>query len=161
MSKIVSKSGKSVLLYWAVAGVFFVALLALPRPSESQMIPLPGGPYATFQGVVTSAHGPAPTYPGASCTVSATPSSGTYNCRIQVTCGGMMIYGSGSSGYNHCQIRAGVGAMPTAEAHDRGYSYSDGDPRMDAYLPSGPVTVSDRVGPVTWQVTVSSLSPIY
>ncbi len=151
--------GRAYVAYWGIAAAVCAAIIALPGESQSQFgIP---GPFATFQGVVTEAYGPAPVYLGAPCSVTTEPSSGTYNCRIRVTCNGQMLYGSGSSGYNHCQIRAAIGSMPTMEIHDRGFSYSDGDPQLDAYLPAGPVSVTDRMGPVTWRVSVGGLAPAF
>lgn len=152
-------TARAYVAYWGIAAALGAAIVALPGAAESQFgIP---GPFTTFQGVVTEAYGPAPAYVGTPCTVTTEPSSGTYNCRIRVTCGGQMLYGSGSSGYNQCQIRATIGSMPTMEIHDRGPSYSDGDPLLDAYLPAGPVSISDRMGPVTWRVSIGNLSPAF
>ena len=108
----------------------------------------------SLTGLVTGTSGGAPAAPGSSCSVLVEPASGMFNCRVRVICGGAVIYGAGSSGYNHCTAAGGL-----VEAHDRGGTSSDGDPRMDISTGARQVVVSDGDGPASWTVTVQLTPP--
>lgn len=151
--------------------------LTVNAPAESSGMggtppPVPGpsvGPPVEDQtrtGAVASVNGPAPASVGDQCVIQlehATTSNGL-NCRIRVTCGGGIIYGRDGDtlryGYNQCVVTGPPGGPAVIEAHDRGYSTEDGDPRIDFQSASGQLTVTDQQpnGSV-WSVTVRFTSP--
>ena len=49
----------------------------------------------------------------------------SFNCRITVTCGNVVLYGDGSSGLNICSVDEAQGSVQASDA-----SWTDGDPAL-------------------------------
>src|SRR5947209_4246550 len=81
-----------------------------------------------FSARVRSTRGDARVAAGAACHVRVSPvSSPRYNCRVQVDCGGEMLYGAGQGGFTRCAVEDSV---PIA-ALDPWPSSEEGDPMLE------------------------------
>ncbi len=106
-------------------------------------------------GAVTSVTGPAPVAQGTQCAVSVMPNQdGPFNCRLNVTCGGRVLYGGGQSGYTNCSVSPGPGGNQAVTAQDTGNTAQDGDPVFDMRLGEGRVTVSDVTPQGLWLIVI-------
>lgn len=82
---------------------------------------------------------------GSVCTTAIAPAEGTFNCRIEVSCGGTGLYGTTPSmGYAHCSWDGAV-ALSALDEHD-----DDGDPALR--LDRGARSVEVRTE--SWTVTL-------
>lgn len=70
----------------------------------------------TAKATMDSSTGTLP-FPGKTCDVVFSPGTSTHNCRVQVTCGGKLVFGLGTSGYESCFMR-----------DDLPYSITDSEP---------------------------------
>jgi hypothetical protein len=74
------------------------------------------------------------------CELNISPAKATgMNCRVQLDCGGRLVYGAGSSGYNECavegrNVRSFSDPVPSAK---------DGDPAFSCDVGAGTATLSD------------------
>lgn len=88
------------------------------------------GPFGATNrtGRVSLATENAPVENGARCTLEVVPTSeyDQFNCRAEVRCGGLMLYGGPNLGYMMCSFDNGRPGF----AHDRWVTNNDGDPRF-------------------------------
>ena len=108
------------------------------------------------RGSARNVEGPAPVQDGAACTVEVHPDPDfpgtvTYNCRVEITCGGQPVYGATQdTGYVFCSVRDGEPATAvdvTGSAGGRG-----GDPMLRLNLPGHEVLLSDDTG---WSFSIT------
>lgn len=104
-------------------------------------------------GRVRESVGSAPVQPDAQCTVVVHRDPDfpdvTYNCRVVVTCGGTVLYGTGSTGYIFCSV---IDGAPATGLDASGSNSGQGeDPMLRLDLPAGEVQVSDDTG---WSITI-------
>lgn len=88
---------------------------------------------------------------GARCTLRASPLPRAGDCLVRVECGGVMIYGSGTTGVASCSVVDGQ----VATAEDKNPTPDGGDPILTLDAATGAVLVSDEVGASKWSVTVA------
>ncbi len=133
------------------ATAFLVAFAASPQAGTT-----------VYYGTVVSTVGTAPVNPATRCSIVVQQTvSGQYNCRIQISCGGVEIFGAGSAGYENCSfqsVETGIifhGSATTVTARDPNPSFRDGDPELNLSLPAGPVLIGDGVDAAhVWAVRI-------
>lgn len=89
---------------------------------------------------VVETSGKAPVASGDRCTVEvvpATPRSG-WSCRAFVRCGDKAVYGEQRTGYADCS-----GSDDSIQVRDLGFSLEDGDPKLEADLGRGTLTLHE------------------
>lgn len=131
-----------------------------PPPPTGQPVP-----QQHRTGVVAAVSGSAPVSASQDCEIYITPSESgsSFNCRVRVHCGGSIIYGrdQGSTryGYNNCSVLNVAGGSVVIEAHDRGTTPTDGDPRIDLNTAQGEISVIDQGATGQWSATIRFTSP--
>jgi len=88
----------------------------------------------TVKATMDSSTGTLP-FTGKTCDVVFSPGTVTHNCRVQVTCGGKLVFGLGTSGYESCFMRDDlpfrvVDTEPTPVDHDPILSVDTSDKTM-------------------------------
>jgi hypothetical protein len=113
-------------------------------------IPRASFAHTTRSGQVVATNGTSGVSNGARCTVEVMPASprSGWSCRALVRCGDKAIYGEQRTGYGDCS-----GSGDSLQMHDRGYTMTDGDPKIDADLGKGIVNLSDN-DTSNWNVTI-------
>jgi hypothetical protein len=113
-------------------------------------IPRASFPRTARVGQVVATNGASGVSNGARCTVEVMPASprSGWSCRALVRCGDKAIYGEQRTGYGDCS-----GSGESFQMHDRGYTMTDGDPKLDADLGKGIVNLSDN-DTSNWNVTI-------
>lgn len=101
-------------------------------------------------GRVRRATGQAPTTVGTSCTIEVRPDPGEHNCRVIVTCGETLLYGTEGQGYNICGLRD---ERPTF-ARENNVTDEDGDPMFELDLVRRHVMISDGPTPDSPEYTL-------
>jgi hypothetical protein len=137
-----------------------------PMPPQPPIVPSYPGVVQpqTFQGTVASVGGVAPVNAGQQCTVALTAESGgaNLNCRVNVTCGGTVIYGGERDrqrfGFVHCEV-SDLGGRQAVVAHDVNPTDDEGDPMIDVDTGAGTVVVSDRVRGSEWNARIQLAGP--
>lgn len=100
------------------------------------------GLYETHElrGRVSATRGASVANVGDQCSVTISPvASARFNCRIQVECGGNMVYGLPHEGYTRCAVE---GERPV-RARDYSTSSFDGDPELELDVDARKLIVSD------------------
>ena len=88
---------------------------------------------------------------GARCMLRASPLPRAGDCLVRVECGGVMIYGSGTTGVARCSVVDGQ----VATAEDKNPTPAGGDPLLTLDAAAGAILVSDEIGASKWSVTIS------
>jgi hypothetical protein len=133
------------LVFLVVGGIvgYDVFVKGETRPNDGKE-KLPSA--SQLAGKVTAISGSAPKVSaGDPCTVAVTPSEESsrargYNCRVKVTCGATILYGTEGGGTTRCQLRKGV----LAAARDTQGSEEHDDPMLELDLERRLVVVSDN-----------------
>jgi len=108
--------------------------------------------HQSIEGTVNAVVGRAPVASGAACTITIDPSDGAQSCRVNVTCGGVTLYGGGTQGYGHCSGDA-TGAIVMRDGNPTSV---DGDPMLDLALGRREVVLTDQDAQGTWVVTITT-----
>ncbi len=113
-------------------------------------IPRASFPRTARAGQVVATNGASGVANGARCTVEVMPASprSGWSCRALVRCGDKAIYGEQRTGYGDCS-----GSGDSLQMHDRGYTMTDGDPKIDADMGKGIVNLSDN-DTSNWNLTI-------
>lgn len=124
-----------------------------PFPQQPQNPALPPPPLPAFRPLGVSARvesvtGSRPVAPGATCSFDverhALEQPGTYWCRAQMQCGGVLLYGGGQSGYFPCTLLEPRGVF----GEDVQTTAEDTDASMQLDTRTGVLTLrDDATGP--------------
>lgn len=133
----------------------------MPMPGVPGMAGLPAPPPGmgpmtvearTIAATVTTAAGTAPTSAGQPCEIRLSPGAGPFNCRAEIACGGVSLYGGSSTGgYLQCTRDAGGHLL----AMDAENSTTSGDPMLTLTTGAGIGVLTDAGASGTWVVTLS------
>lgn len=126
------------------------------RPVTAASVP-PFGNVVTRTAKVTSKSGVVP-FGATSCELLISPgySSGAYNCRVVLTCGGHVAYGEGTEGFDKCTMSGGQ-PVSFADAHP---TPNDGDPELNCDLGAGTCTLADTTkSGATYSVALTLSGP--
>ena len=103
-------------------------------------------------GRVIGSTGDSPVAAASECHVRVSPvSSPRFNCRVQVDCGGTMVYGSGHGGFARCT----VGSAGPVAALDPWGSADEGDPKLKMDLDQDRIVVEDDLANSRYAVTIA------
>lgn len=140
---------------WTDSIPSFRVEFSLPYQSE----PVAGGPLldatrSTLRrgGAVSKVEGKgSPVKAGARCAVRASPLARAGECLVRVECGGVMIYGSGTTGVASCSVAEGQ----VATAEDKNPTPDGGDPILMLDAAEGVLVVSDDNGSSKWSASIA------
>jgi len=107
-----------------------------------------------LSGEVVSALGSAPVPPGTPCTVELGPGGGPFGCRVQVRCGGQLLYGGEHLGFVKCRLQPRPDGPPAIVAQDPEGTATSGDPILDFQEARGEVLISDQGAAGLWALTI-------
>jgi hypothetical protein len=89
---------------------------------------------------------------GDACTIDLRRGDASYACRVQVRCGAIDVYGSGTTGW----IRpCGPDATGALEARDTLASPADRDPTLELHFGTGQAVITDQTSRGTWALTLT------
>jgi hypothetical protein len=106
----VSTSDRELIVYREISPTFRVTINLATAAPQREGKPLWESEIPPFRQVVTvkatmdSSTGTLP-FTGKTCDVVFSPGTATHNCRVQVTCGGKLVFGLGTSGFESCFMR--------------------------------------------------------
>ena len=136
----VSTKDRELIVFREIAPTFRVTInLASTAPRregkpvwESEIPPF--RQVVTVKATMNSSTGTLP-FTGKTCDVVFSPGTATHNCRVQVTCGGKLVFGIGTSGYESCFMRDDlpfrvIDSEPTPVDHDPILSVDTSDKTM-------------------------------
>lgn len=114
-----------------------------------------GGPIAVapaaFDATVTSIIGTPGVASGDTCHVDVGPGDGPWPCHVVITCGGVAIYGAGTTGWTGCG-REPDGSL---RVRDTSPTPDGGDPTLDLQLGAGTAVLTDETATGTWVVQLA------
>ncbi len=111
------------------------------------------------EGTITAAKGDAPAKVGDSCQVKIDvepdyPAEVPYNCRIELSCGGVKLYGATpNTGFAFCHAKKGL----PISAFDRTGTEQGGDPILEMDLERRQIRLADDGTGSTYEITVGGL----
>ncbi len=106
----VSTTDRELIVYREIAPTFRVTINLAPTAAQREGKPIWESQIPPFRQIVTvkatmdSSTGSLP-FTGKTCDVVFSPGYSTHNCRVQVTCGGKLVFGIGTSGFESCFMR--------------------------------------------------------
>ena len=119
------------------------------RPVWESEIP-PFKQIVTAKATMDSSTGTLP-FTGKTCDVTFAPGTASHNCRVQVTCGGKLVFGLGTSGYEQCFMRDDLPYSVT----DNEPTPTDADPILSVDTVAKTMSLSDKnaSGTTTYSAT--------